>query len=136
MVKLTELQKEILELKKEINAILLVHNYQRIEIQEIADFIGDSYQLAVKASELKDVDYIVFCGVDFMAEMAAILNPDKTILIPDLNARCPMAAMLPPEVIIEKRKEYPNAEVMVYVNTWAATKAVADVTCTSSNAHI
>jgi len=133
-LELSSLQKDILELKKAENAILLVHNYQRIEIQEIADFIGDSYQLAVRASELKNVNYIVFCGVDFMAETAAILNPDKTILIPDSDARCPMAAMLPADLIREKKQQYPDAEVMVYVNTLAEAKAESDVTCTSSNA--
>lgn len=131
---LSTLQKEILKLKKTENAVLLVHNYQTIDIQEIADYIGDSYELAVKASQIKDVDYIVFCGVDFMAETAAILNPDKTVLIPDKNAKCPMAAMLPASLIREARLKHPHAEVMVYVNTWAETKAEADVTCTSSNA--
>lgn len=105
-----------------------------MDIQEIADFIGDSYELAVKASKIRDANYIVFCGVDFMAETASILNPDKIVLIPDRNAKCPMAAMLPAKLIIEERRKFPEAEVMVYVNTWAETKAEADVTCTSSNA--
>jgi quinolinate synthase len=131
---LSKLQKEIIRIKEKENAILLAHNYQIIEIQEIADFIGDSYDLAVKAAQIENAEYIIFCGVDFMAETAAILNPNKTILIPDKNAQCPMAKMLPAKLVKDKRKEYPDAEVMVYVNTWAETKAEADVTCTSSNA--
>jgi len=133
-MKLSKLQKEIIQLKKSENAVLLVHNYQTIDIQEIADYIGDSYELSVKAAQIKDVDYIVFCGVDFMAETASILNPDKTVLIPDENAKCPMAAMLPASLIRNAREKHQDAEVMVYVNTWAETKAEADVTCTSSNA--
>jgi len=129
-----KLQEKILSLKEEKNAIILVHNYQRINIQEIGDFIGDSLQLAVKASEVKDKHLIVFCGVDFMAETAAILNPDKKILIPDKNAQCPMAAMLTAKQVIEAKKKYPNAQVVLYVNTLAEAKAEADVVCTSSNA--
>ncbi|MHA1237760.1 MAG: quinolinate synthase NadA [Candidatus Odinarchaeia archaeon] len=129
-----ELQEKILSLKEEKNAVLLVHNYQRINIQEIADFIGDSLELAVRASKLKDKSLIVFCGVDFMAETAAILNPDKKILIPDKNARCPMAAMLPASLVVKYKKEHPNAQVVLYVNTLAEAKAEADVLCTSANA--
>lgn len=85
---------EVLKLKEEKNAIILAHNYQTAEIQEVADFLGDSLELCIKASEIKDKDMVVFCGVDFMAETAYILNPDKKILIPDVKAECPMAHML------------------------------------------
>jgi quinolinate synthase len=91
---LNELQKEIIELKKEKNAIILAHNYQTGDIQEIADFVGDSLELCIKASHIEDSDLVVFCGVDFMAETAAILNPNKLIVLPDSNAECPMANML------------------------------------------
>ncbi len=91
---LNELQKEIIALKKEKNAIILAHNYQTGDIQEIADFIGDSLELCIKASEIKEADLVVFCGVDFMAETAAILNPNKRIVIPDNESECPMAHML------------------------------------------
>ena len=91
---LNELQKEIIALKKEKNAIILAHNYQTGDIQEIADFIGDSLELCIEASQIEDADLIVFCGVDFMAETAAILNPNKRIVIPDKEAECPMAHML------------------------------------------
>lgn len=131
---MNEYQREILKLKKDKNAIILAHNYQKREIQEIADFIGDSLELCIKASQVKDADIVVFCGVDFMAETASILNPKKKILIPDLQAECPMAHMLPAKEVIEAKKRYPNAAVVLYVNTLAEAKAEADILCTSANA--
>lgn len=128
------LQKEIIKLKKEKNAIILAHNYQTADIQEIADFIGDSLELCVKASQIKESDLVVFCGVDFMAETAAILNPDKKIVIPDREAECPMAHMLPAEYLRQAKEKYPQAAVVLYVNTLAEAKAEADILCTSSNA--
>lgn len=131
---LNDLQKEIIQLKKEKNAIILAHNYQTGDIQEIADFMGDSLELCIKASEIEDKDMVVFCGVDFMAETAAILNPDKKILIPDTQAECPMAHMLPASEVRKAKQRYPDAAVVLYVNTLAEAKAEADILCTSSNA--
>ncbi|MCS3900436.1 quinolinate synthase NadA [Methanococcus voltae] len=126
--------KNIINLKKEKNAIILAHNYQPREIQEIADFIGDSLELCIIA-EKTDADIIVFCGVDFMAETAKILNPAKKVLLPEImDTECPMAHQLPPEIIIEAKKENPDAKVVIYVNTLASAKALADATCTSANA--
>ncbi|ADZ08806.1 Quinolinate synthase A [Methanobacterium lacus] len=131
---LNKLQKEIIELKKEKNAIILAHNYQTGDIQEIADFLGDSLELCIKASQIEDADMVVFCGVDFMAETAAILNPEKLIVLPDKNAECPMAHMLKAEEIKTYKKRYPDAAVVLYVNTLAEAKAEADILCTSANA--
>lgn len=131
---MNHLQKEILELKEQKNAIILAHNYQTAEIQEIADFIGDSLELCIKASQIKDADLVLFCGVDFMAETAYILNPDKKILLPDPAAECPMAHMLPAEEVKKSKERYPNAAVVLYVNTMAEAKAEADILCTSANA--
>ena len=131
---MNQLQKEILKLKKKKNAIILAHNYQTAEIQEIADFLGDSLELCLKASQIKDADLVVFCGVDFMAETAYILNPDKKILLPDISAECPMAHMLPAEEVREYKRRYPDAGVVLYVNTMAEAKAEADILCTSANA--
>lgn len=131
---LNDLQKDILKLKKDKNAIILAHNYQTEEIQQIADFLGDSLELCIKASQITDSDLVVFCGVDFMAETAAILNPDKKIILPDKEAECPMAHMLPAEEIRKARDKYPEAAVVLYVNTLAEAKAEADILCTSSNA--
>lgn len=131
---LNELQKEIIQLKKDKNAIILAHNYQTGDIQEIADFLGDSLELCIKASEITDADLVVFCGVDFMAETAAILNPDKKIVLPDKEAECPMAHMLPADEIKRAKEKYPDAAVVLYVNTLAEAKAEADILCTSSNA--
>ncbi|MGC9516647.1 MAG: quinolinate synthase NadA [Methanomicrobiales archaeon] len=131
---LNELQKKIINLKNEKNAIILAHNYQPGEIQEIADFIGDSLELCIKASEIKESDLVIFCGVDFMAETAAIINPEKKIIIPDLKSECPMAHMLPASEVIKAKKKYPDAAVVLYVNTLAEAKAEADILCTSSNA--
>jgi quinolinate synthase len=129
-------QEEIIKLKKEKNAIILAHNYQTAEIQEIADFLGDSLELCIKASEIEEADLIVFCGVDFMAETAAILNPSKKILIPDPEAECPMAHMLPAEEVRKYKERYPNAAVVLYVNTMAEAKAEAHTLCTSANAVV
>jgi len=131
---LNELQKEIIELKKNKNAIILAHNYQTGDIQEIADFIGDSLELCIKASQIEDADLVVFCCVDFMAETAAILNPNKLIVLPDANAECPMANMLSAKELRKYKERYPDAAVVLYVNTLAETKAEADILCTSANA--
>lgn len=129
-MKLTE---DINALKKKKNAIILVHNYQAPEIYEIADFIGDSLELSRKSTGT-DADYIIFCGVDFMAETASILNPTKTILLPVLQAQCPMAAMADAEGVRMLKKQYPDAAVVSYVNTSAEVKAESDICCTSANA--
>ncbi len=132
-MKREELVQEITRLKEERNAIIMAHNYQLPEIQDIADFLGDSLELARKAVNV-DAEVIVFAGVDFMAETAKILNPEKTVLLPTRRATCAMANMLKPEHIIEAKKKYPDAPVVLYVNTTAETKAYADVTVTSANA--
>jgi quinolinate synthase len=124
----------ILKLKKQKKALLLAHNYQRSEIQDIADYIGDSIELCRRAMEEKEARIIVFSAVDFMAESAAILNPDKKVFIPSPGARCPMARMLPAEEVRLWKKEYPKAPVVLYVNTLAEAKAECDVCCTSANA--
>ncbi len=131
---LTDLQKEIIDLKNEKNAIILAHNYQPKEIQEIADFLGDSLELCIKASEIDDKDLVVFCGVDFMAETAFILNHNKKILIPDIGAECPMAHMLSSQEVKNAKEKYPDAAVVLYVNSLAEAKAQADILCTSANA--
>lgn len=123
----------IKQLKKERNAIILAHNYQRGEVQDIADFVGDSFGLSQKAV-LSGADTIVFCGVDFMAESAAILNPEKTVLMPEISAQCPMAAMITPESLQLEKEKYPDAAVVCYVNTPASVKAQSDICCTSANA--
>jgi len=125
---------KILKLKKEKKAVILAHNYQRPEIQDIADYVGDSIELSRKAVEEKEAELIVFCAVDFMAESAAILNPTKKVLLPCLGARCPMAQMLTVDEIKRAKNQYPNAPVVLYVNTLASCKAECDVCCTSANA--
>lgn len=124
---------EIKRLKKEKNAIILAHTYQPAEIQEIADITGDSYALSKKCTENR-YDTIVFCGVHFMAESAKILSPDKTVLLPEKNAGCPMADMVTPLQLKEFKNEHPNAVVVTYINSSAAVKAESDVIVTSSNA--
>jgi quinolinate synthase len=131
---MNELQKKIVEIKKQKNALLLVHNYQVAEIQEVADFLGDSLELCRKAQTAENADMIVFCGVDFMAETAKVLNPEKKVIIPNVKARCPMAGMLSIDLLLEAKKKHPEAPVVLYVNTLAEAKAEATVTCTSANA--
>ncbi len=129
-----DLAEKIQKLKKEKKAIILAHNYQRPEIQDIADYIGDSIELSRKAVEEKDAEMIVFSAVDFMAESAAILNPTKKVLLPCLGARCPMAQMLTADEIKRQKTQYPKAPVVLYVNTLAICKAQCDICCTSANA--
>ncbi|MCS7244636.1 MAG: quinolinate synthase NadA [candidate division WOR-3 bacterium] len=127
------LKEEILKLKKERNAIILAHNYQVPEVQDIADFVGDSLELSRKASQV-DANVIVFCGVKFMAETAKILNPDKKVLIPDLDAGCSLADSINLEQLRKWKSEHPNAIVVCYINTNADIKTECDYCCTSSNA--
>jgi len=128
------LQGKIIALKEEKRGLLLAHNYQVPEIQEIADFVGDSLELCMRAAAIEDAGLIVFCGVDFMAETAALLNPGKRVVLPTASARCPMAAMLPAGVLREAKRAHPGAPVVLYVNTLAEAKTEADVVCTSANA--
>lgn len=124
---------EIKRLQHEKEAVILAHNYQNDEIQDIADFVGDSLALSQTAAKT-EAKIIVFCGVHFMAESASILSPDKTILLPAADAGCPMADMAEPEAVLDWRTRYPNAAVVTYVNSSAAVKAVSDYICTSANA--
>jgi quinolinate synthase len=129
-----DLTEKILRLKREKRAIILAHNYQRPEVQDIADYVGDSVELSRKAMEEKDAEIIVFAAVDFMAETAAILNPNKKVLLPSAGARCPMAQMLTVDEIKRWKALYPLVPVVLYVNTLASAKAYCDVCCTSANA--
>jgi len=129
----TALEKRLLELKTQRNAVILAHNYQRGEVQDIADFTGDSLGLSQQAAKT-DTDVILFCGVHFMAETAAILCPDKTVLIPDDHAGCPMADMITARQLGEMKAQHPGAAVVCYVNSTAEIKAMSDLCCTSANA--
>jgi quinolinate synthase len=133
MQDVTTLQAEILRLKERKNAIILAHNYQRAEVQDVADVTGDSLELA-RAAVGMDGEVIVFCGVDFMAETAAVLSPDKTVLLPAPDACCPMAGMVSAEELRFARTRHPDAAVVCYVNTTAEVKAESDICCTSANA--
>lgn len=130
---LADLQQQVARLKRERNAIILAHYYQRSEIQEVADYVGDSFGLSQTAAET-DAEVIVFCGVHFMAESAYILAPDKTVILPEPRAGCPMADMASPDAVRDARRKYPNAALVAYVNTSAAVKAHVDICCTSANA--
>ena len=127
------LRERLMELKKERNAIILAHYYQRDEIQEVADFRGDSFLLAQKAAQT-DAETIVFCGVHFMGESAKILAPNKTVIIPDERAGCPMADMVNVDGLRKLKAQHPNATVVTYINSSAEIKAETDICCTSANA--
>jgi quinolinate synthase len=129
----TEIIQEIRRLAAERDALILAHNYQRDEIQELADIAGDSLALSMEAAKT-DKQVIVFCGVHFMAESAAILSPQKTVLLPRLDAGCPMADMVTAESLREVKQQYPGVPVVTYVNSSAAVKAESDICCTSANA--
>ena len=124
---------KIKELKKQRNAVILAHNYQLPEVQDVADFRGDSLELS-RAAAKTDAKVIIFCGVYFMAETASILSPNKTVIVPDINAGCPMANMLSADDLRKLKQEHPNAVVVGYVNTSADVKAELDYCCTSTNA--
>jgi len=128
-----DLRERILDLRRSRGAVILAHNYQLGEVQDIADFVGDSLELSQRAAKT-DAGVIVFCGVHFMAETASILCPDKVVLLPDANAGCPMANMISAERLREKKKEHPQATVVCYINSSAEVKAESDICCTSANA--
>ena len=130
---LTAIQQEILELKKEKNAVILAHNYQVDSIQRIADYVGDSLGLSYRAAEA-EADVILFCGVHFMAETAKIVNPGKTVILPDLDAGCSLSDSCPAEKLAAYKAANPNTYVVAYINCSAGVKALSDVICTSGNA--
>ncbi|ABN53558.1 MAG TPA: quinolinate synthase NadA [Hungateiclostridium thermocellum] len=133
MLDRNELKERIKQLKEEKNAVIVAHNYQNDEVQEIADVIGDSLALSRYCAN-NDKDVIVFCGVHFMAESAKILSPSKTVLLAEIDAGCPMADMITADALREAKKKYPGAVVVCYVNSSAEVKAESDICCTSSNA--
>ena len=128
-----DLRERILDLRRNRGAVILAHNYQLGEVQDVADFVGDSLELSQRAAKT-DAGVIVFCGVHFMAETASILCPDKVVLLPHANAGCPMANMISAERLREKKKEHPQATVVCYINSSAEVKAESDICCTSANA--
>ena len=131
---MTDLQKKILALKKEKNALILAHYYQTMDVQQIADHVCDSFEMARRANQASE-SLLIVCGVRFMAESAKILNPSKTVLLPAPGAGCPMADMIRPDDVAALRRKYPNAAFVCYVNTSSAVKAACDVCCTSSSAE-
>jgi len=131
---IAEWHDEIAALKKEHNAVILAHTYQPGDVQDCADYVGDSYGLSIAARKA-EAALIVFCGVRFMAETAAILNPSRRVILPEPMAGCPMADMITPEELKELKSQYPNHLVMCYVNSTAEIKALSDVCCTSANAE-
>ena len=132
MTNLVQVKERIAELKKELTAVIVAHNYQRPEVQDIADFVGDSLELARQCAEV-DAQTIVFCGVLFMAETAAILNPDRTVLLSEGSAGCPLADMISPDELRQWKQRYPRAAVVCYINSSAGIKAESDICCTSAN---
>ena len=128
------IEQEIRKLRDERHAVILAHNYTASEVQDIADFVGDSLELSRKAAECH-APVIVFCGVRFMAETAKILSPDSIVLHPNLHSGCPMADMADPEAVAKYRAEHPDTLLVAYVNTTAATKTAVDICCTSGNAE-
>ncbi len=128
------LQEELKALAREKNAVVLAHNYQRPEVQDAADFVGDSLGLSRQAADAEE-DTILFCGVDFMAETAVILSPEKKVILPELRAGCPMAGMVDPVGLQALKDKHPEAVVVTYVNSSAEVKALSDVCCTSANAE-
>ena len=131
--KIKDLKERILQLKKEKNAVLLAHYYQENDIQDIADYVGDSLGLSQEAMKV-DADIILFAGVHFMAETAKILNPNKKVILPDLNAGCSLAESCPPDLFKEFIDQHPDHTVITYVNCSAEVKALTDIVVTSANA--
>ena len=132
MSELKRLKEKIAQLKRELRAVIVAHNYERPEVQDIADFVGDSLELSRRCTEV-DTGTIVFCGVRFMAETAAILNPDRTVLLSEGSAGCPLADMINIDELMKWKQRYPKASVVSYVNSSAETKAESDICCTSAN---